>query len=118
MKFWPLTGALLMCTSVSAQAGFFTGNEIYDFCTTSPPFARGYILGVTDMNDINFGVIDLSTGKPVVPERFICIPSGAVAQQAMDIACRYLGDHPERRQMAAPILIYEALLEAWRCPKQ
>jgi hypothetical protein len=110
-----LTAALLVCTSVSARAGFFTGNEIYDFCTASPPFARGYILGVADLNDVNFGIIDPSTGKPVVPERYICIPSGAVAQQAMDIARKYLGDHPESRQQSAPKLIYQALLEAWRC---
>ncbi|WP_369333055.1 Rap1a/Tai family immunity protein [Mesorhizobium carmichaelinearum] len=54
------------------------------------------------------GVIDQATGQPVVPKKFICIPDGVVAQQATDIACKYLEDHPETRQSPAPILVYQA----------
>ncbi|QKD03497.1 hypothetical protein EB235_20010 [Mesorhizobium loti R88b] len=109
---------MLVASTISAQAGFFTGNELHNLCTSSPGFAQGYVIGVADLTDLNVGVIDQATGKPVVPNKFICIPEGVVAQQVTDIACKYLEDHPENRQSPAPILVYQALLAAWRCPQQ
>ena len=114
---WIWASAALIASTMSAQAGFFTGNDLYDFCTSSPPFARGYIMGVTDLNDLNIGVRDQS-GQVVVPQKFICIPSGAIAQQATDIACKYLADHPEGRQLSAPIRIIDALVAAWPCAQK
>ncbi|BCH10438.1 hypothetical protein MesoLj131c_46960 [Mesorhizobium sp. 131-3-5] len=106
---------LVTASTISAEAGFFSGNELHDLCASSPGFAQGYVLGVADLVDLNVGVLDQVTGQPVIPKKFICIPGGVVAQQAADIACKYLSDHPENRQSAAPILVYQALLEAWRC---
>ncbi|MGX5846913.1 Rap1a/Tai family immunity protein [Mesorhizobium sp. PL10] len=110
--------ALLLSTfwTGTANANFFSGNQLHDFCTSSPAYARGYILGAVDMNGINLGVIDQATGQSVIGKKFICIPTGAMDSQVGDLACRYLAAHPEDRQLPAPILIYRSLLEVWKCP--
>lgn len=108
--------ALLMCSTITAQANFLSGNDLHDFCTGSVPFARGYIMGVADLNDLNLGGVDLS-GQTFVQRQFICVPQGVTGQQAGDVVCKYLVDHPEERQNPAALLVYKALLAAWRCPQ-
>jgi len=107
----------LHASTLTAYASFFDGNGLHNLCKTSRAFANGYITGATDFNDMNMAAIG-EDGKVVVPKKFICIPPGTIVEQVTDVACKYLLDHPEERQLPAPVLVYKALLQAWQCPKQ
>lgn len=73
MAKWRWAVFPLMCSTITAQANFFSGNDLHDFCTGSPLFARGYIMGVADLNDLNLGGVDLS-GQTFLQRKFICVP--------------------------------------------
>lgn len=105
-------GALL--TGSTANASFLTGNELHDYCESLPGTALGYIMGVADFNGINLAVVDLN-GQSVQAKKFVCIPANATGDQTKDVVCKYLADHPKDRNLPAPILVYSALLDAWRC---
>ncbi|PTE11528.1 Rap1a/Tai family immunity protein [Mesorhizobium helmanticense] len=107
--------ALLMLSTLSAQAGFFTGNELHGFCTGQGSFALAYIMGAADTINIDILGIDKKTGQKFEQQRFICVPPGATGGQVRDVACKYLSDHPEDRQLPATWLVYRALLIAWPC---
>ena len=69
----------------------------------------GYVAGVADAESARVG----AGAKPIW-----CNPDGVTYGQTFDIVGRYLESHPERRQLDRAILIYEALAQAWPCPKQ
>ncbi|MFK0690391.1 hypothetical protein ACFX5Q_19615 [Mesorhizobium sp. IMUNJ 23033] len=93
MAKWRWAVFPLMCSTITAQANFFSGNDLHDFCTGSPLFARGYIMGVADLNDLNLGGVDLS-GQTFLQRKFICVPQGVTGQQAGDV--QVLGGSPGR----------------------
>lgn len=70
-------------------------NIVMDFC-----FVWGYIEGVFDMGD---GILYES-------------PEGVSGGQILDIAKKYLEEHPESRHKAATVLLIEAFKEAF--PKE
>ena len=45
----------------------------------------------------------------------ICAPSGLITDQVGAVACKYIAEHPESRQMVAVESILEAAAEAWPC---
>lgn len=98
----------------SANATFFTGNKLHELCQSSPLVAAGYVMGITDFNGVNLNAID-QNGNSVQSKQFICIARDVSGQQATDVVCKYLADHPKDRNSPAPILVYSALLDAWPC---
>jgi hypothetical protein len=46
-----------------------------------------------------------------------CPPKGAPVIQGIRVVVRYLENHPERLQDPFVALAYEAMSEAWPCPK-
>jgi Ssp1 endopeptidase immunity protein Rap1a len=94
------------CTFSQAQAGFQTGNDLYEKCISPPKtiesaYCIGYVSGVADT---------LTNGT--------CIPQTATVGQASDIVVKYLREHPEYRHVPASILAAWALLDAFPCKEQ
>lgn len=117
MKAVAVLFLLVTCFETSsANATFYTGNRLHELCQSSPSLAAGYAMGIIDFNGLNLNAID-ENGNSVRSKQFICIPSDVSGQQAKDVVCKYLADHPKDRNLPAPILVYSALLEAWRCPQ-
>lgn len=85
---------------------FGTGNRLNNPCLSTSPdnddgICFGYALGVAD---------SLSRGSA------LCYPPQIGASQVVDVAKRYLRDHPELRHVCADELFARALLDAFPCP--
>jgi Rap1a immunity proteins len=102
-----LATALLWVTSVFAQnfAAFETGDELFDVCNVRADDQRhflcsGYIAGASDAFN--------SQGT-------ICTPKDVTVHQTVEVILNYLREHAAQRNVAAPILIGDALAQAFPC---
>jgi hypothetical protein len=84
---------------------FLNGNMLLELCRSGSPQCVGYVQGVMD------GELAAVTGTSRT--RAYCIPEGATATQAKDIAVAYLTAHPEYRQLPAGLLVTRALADPW-----
>ena len=103
--FKKLLIAGLFVTS-TANAAFYTGNDLYNKLTSSDSSDRilgmGYIAGIYD-------VFDGSS---------ICAKQNVTLGQLKDIVIKKLAEKPEYRHMTADNFVYVALSEAFPCPKK
>ncbi|MGG7581737.1 Rap1a/Tai family immunity protein [Rhizobium sp. Nf11,1] len=115
----------LFAMAGTAQAGFYTGNDLHELCKADQPAVLGYVAGVIDKSGYDLQVLEALDNAPAgdIPTfsrkyrmgGFICYPDGMVLRQARDIFCKYLADHPESRQKGAEGLVQAALYDAWPC---
>ena len=99
--------------ATTADAGFYTGNILYDFMTSQVVGERGaaiaYVAGVADADELTV------TTRRIAPP--FCIPKGVTGSQATDVVKKYLEVHPEQRHYPAAGLVVVAFAEAFPCPK-
>jgi hypothetical protein len=89
---------------------FVTGETLYAQCLNSKDLlASAYIAGVSDAHD------GLRTGS-TRPPKFCTSPSTSI-DQAVDVVCKYLAEHPERRHFTGASLIFSALRESFPCSR-
>jgi hypothetical protein len=79
-----------------------TGNEYYRFLNS--PEVVDSLMAMQYM----FGVIDTKFST-------YCIPGGVIPGQLMEIVKRYLEQNPDKRHLAAPVLINMALNKNFPC---
>ena len=98
---------LLALVCGSAQAQFYTGNELWTKLTSTSDtyvdqsIALGFIGGVADsFNGMLF-----------------CIPGRVTVGQARDITIQHLSANPQTRHKSAYVLVSQALMAAWPCKK-
>ncbi len=108
-----LLAVALVLTVHPALAGYWTGNRLFEGCSDGS--AATYVMGAIDIDTWETVAFDKETGMPIDTLEFICIPAGSTGQQATDIVCNYLTDHPENRHDDAPSLIRSAIGEKWPC---
>jgi Rap1a immunity proteins len=119
----------------TAQAGFYTGNDIARQCLSNKPFVSGYVSGAVDKGIIDAPAlyefyietfdsknneeknekINKSLGEASVAIEGYCIPKGATVGQTGDVFCKYLEENPAQRQKNAAELLGSALKAAWPC---
>lgn len=87
-----------------SQAGTGTPQNVLD-----SGYYMGYVTGIADAQAMRIA----AGAKPVW-----CEPKGAQYAQYFDVVGRYLEAHPERRKRQRAVLVYEALRQAWPCPKR
>ncbi|MEC3949726.1 Rap1a/Tai family immunity protein [Sphingobium sp. HWE2-09] len=106
------TGAFL---PVAAQAGFYSGDDLYAVCTTDKDgkdyFEKsyecvGYISGAVDAFNTTREANNLKS----------CIPSGVTISQLRTATVNYLGKNPIDRQQSASSQVFAAMRKAWPCP--
>ena len=99
---------LLALICGSAQAQFYSGNELWSRLNSSSDtyvpqaYAAGFIAGVADSYD---GML-------------FCIPARTTIEQTKDVTYRYLSANPQTRQQGAAGLVILAFMNAWPCPKK
>jgi len=98
-------------TAQNLNAGFLDGNALYKEFKNDTSYGDGFIRGYT------MGVIDaLLIRVPLIPNAIaFCVPSEVSGNQVRDITVKYLKDHPEKRHLAADVLIHTAMIEAFPC---
>lgn len=122
-----ILAAAIALSATVANAGFYTGNDLYRMCQNRDGTVFGYVAGWIDKqaNDA-LVILDLTRTVPNNPnvlfskfriEGNICFPDGMILQQPRDIVCQFLEKHPERRQVEADFIVRSALGEAWPCSK-
>jgi Rap1a immunity proteins len=104
---------LVFAASVSAQAEwqrsearvvfFDSGNNLVQECSPKPSdYCAGAVSGYSDM---------LQTMGET------CVDANVTKGQVADVVVKFLGDHPEFRNLAAASLAHAALSKAFPCPK-
>lgn len=113
MRRMILAGAVVIGFSAPSIADPLTGNRLQALCLASkgsalvePAFLLGYVTATSD--DIRS--MDTASTR-------ICIPSDATYGQIRTVVCRYVDQHPERRNIRATTLTRDAYADAWPCPK-
>jgi len=102
-----------------AQAGFYSGNELFDICSTernNPDYFEktyecvGYISGAVDAFNTTRKVNNLKS----------CIPAGVTINQLKAVTVDYLRANPRDRDRAssASELVFAATRKAWPCKKK
>jgi len=108
--------AALALWPAGANAGFYSGNDLYDSCTVErgrPEFFEktyecvGYVAGAVDAFNTTREANGLKS----------CIPSRVTVAKLQDVAVAYLRDHPAERKKSASNLVFSAIREAWPCGK-
>jgi hypothetical protein len=87
---------------------FMNGTGLYHRCQTQGGrlFLNGYMEGFVDTHGF---VTTLNSSK------HLCVPNGVVAEQLIDIACKYLSEHPEERHYPGAALALIAVIKAFPC---
>lgn len=100
----------------------FTGNDLHTLLNSenrkNVEIGKSFIVGATSAMGYYQGlenkVAELEKRKQ--PNYYhICIPEGAIIEQAIDIVKKYLDDHPESRSEGAIGLIHFSLVNVWEC---
>ncbi len=118
MKRIILAALIGVMVTYTTDAGSKNGNELYDECKNDGPFwnqgvCHGYIIGITD------AVLDFQDAN-VLADTFqrVCMPTeGVTTGQIVEIAKKYLNNHPEERNYPGSANVVEALLLAFPCKK-
>lgn len=106
-----LVVALVVLSSLPARAQFFNGNHLQSWC--AQPSGSNLKEGVSAYMS---GVMDGTVYSKNIEHR-ICMPEGVSIQQAQDVFCKYLSDHPESRHRTAAHLVLESIKAAWPCSR-
>lgn len=130
---------VLVGLSVSAlpvQAGFFTGNDIFQHCGANRAFLNGFAAGSFDKTEVAQSALfslwldalpqsrsdegkkewDKSSDKAFSTIQKYCTPKGVNLGQVADIFCQYLTKTPSSRHLPAIEIFNTALGDAWPCP--
>lgn len=105
--------ALAVCAGLLSPAGAFTGNSVWNWCTTgrqsryyisNTGWCLGYISGAASTMTL-YG--------------HVCIPKGVTWGQVKGVVVKYLRDRPQARHLPAAALVGAAIQEAgWSCKKK
>jgi Rap1a immunity proteins len=127
---------LLIISAQSANAGFYTGNDVFPFCASNRSFVSGFVAGAFDKGELDsasfFNYVLMAPAPPnnkkAGPEfdgenfgkyaneiQQYCTPKNANLAQVVDIYCQYLTTNPATRHLSAATLFNHALTKAWQC---
>lgn len=102
---------LLLAMAGTARAGFYSGNDLYGWCTIKSQYAvcYHYLEEVIGTNEA------LQEGSAL--ENRVCIPDGVGVEQLRQIVVKKLTAYVDVRQRPAAGLVWLALLDVWPCPR-
>jgi len=104
-------GCLILAFGANAQtSSFVDGNELNKVCGgTSPEASLGcvsYVMGVYDTTLLYGSMLE---------KKQICLVPGMSGNQVALIVRRYLDNNPDKLHWQASPLVFNALVEAFRC---
>lgn len=100
-----LVAVTIMCTALTAQAEFLSGNKLLQYMQGTElerGFALGYVAGAFD--------VGMNTNH--------CPPQQVTIQQVLDITKLVLEKLPQHRDKSADSFVSFALKQAWPCKQQ
>jgi hypothetical protein len=128
---------ILLCLfASSANAQFFSGNDLYALCGKRGTFIEAFVAGVYDQAVVDHSGIDFirkSMSNPKFKDlprqseqvallgslrdmvKPYCLPRGATVGQLGEVFCKYLRENPAKRAGSSALLAKLAFAEAWPC---
>jgi hypothetical protein len=73
---------------------------------------NGYIQGALD----TFG-FEKFRGSQKFEAQSLCVPDSVNSEQAIRVFVKYSDDHPEELHKSAPLVVWEAMHQAFPCPR-
>jgi hypothetical protein len=89
-----------LALAVPKTASAIDGNRLHELCKDVEGFCAGYISAANDTT--------------ILPYES-CVPKNVNYRQIVDVVQKFLVDHPEQRHRFAPLLIRDAIWEAFPC---
>jgi hypothetical protein len=103
--------------SATANAGFYTGNELYEVCTADRD-SKSYVEKTYECVAYVTGAVDAFNTTREVNGLKSCIPAGVTVGQLKDVTVDFLRDKPANRNGSASALVFAATRKAWPCSKK
>ena len=72
----------------------------------------GYLQGALDTFEF-----EKVTGSQKSEAQSVCVPDDVKSEQAIRVFMKYSEDHPEELHHSAPLVVWEAMHQAFPCPK-
>jgi Rap1a immunity proteins len=72
----------------------------------------GYVTGAIDTYEV-----ERTTESLKNPGKSVCVPSDVRSTQLVRVSMKYADDHPEELHFPAPMVVWNAMLTAFPCPK-
>lgn len=113
--FYPAATAVVGLFSVSADAGFYSGNALYEVCTTERD-SKTYVENTYECVAYITGAVDAFNTTREVNKLKSCIPANVTISQLKDVTVDYLGKNPNDRKKSASSQVFAATRKAWPCP--
>lgn len=113
-------GFLIAGSSLFAEETYTTGNKLKPACAAYvagiPPdrgeaLKAGVCIGFVD----GWVQLAMMLKPPLVSEELFCPPKGVTNQQVIDVAVKYMNDHPEKLHLSAAQILYDAMSNSFPC---
>lgn len=109
--------AALAFPSVPAQAAFYSGNELFDICTTERA-SSAYFEKTYECVAYIAGAVDSINDARAANKLKKCIPGKVTISQLKDVSVKFLRENPADRDKPASVLVLAATRKAWPCSKR
>jgi hypothetical protein len=115
MRAWHVAFGLVLCASEPASAGFVSGNDLWEECSSSGREDTDY-MNRAECRGYVKGIADVIFNETMVNGYIACVSAGVNVGQLVDIVTIFLRERPAIRHYAASGLVANALSEAFPCP--
>jgi len=99
---------------IAAQAGFYSGDELYAVCTTDKD-GKDYFEKSYECVGYISGAVDAFNTTREANKLKSCIPGGVTINQLRTATVDYLSKNPIDRQQSASSQVFAAIRKAWPC---
>ena len=107
----PLMSFVLLYTASTAQAEYFNGILLNQYCNSNSAYEKGmclgYIVGVVDSFNTTYALKE--------NEKIFCIPPGVTSGQLVLVMKKSMQEHPETLHLPASAHTLSALTAAFPC---
>ena len=101
------TAVLFASPAWSSGFGFYSGNQLFDYCEGAAK-DKAHCIGYTT------GIVDALASGPIYGWE-ACVPEKVSQAQVRDIVVKYLQDNPQDRHYSAAAIAAKALSIAFPC---
>lgn len=102
---------------VPAQAGFYSGNALFEVCTVERGDAA-YFEKTYECAAYVAGAVDAFNTTREANKLKSCIPAGVTISRLKDVTVDFMRANPSSRDKSASALVFAATRKAWPCTKK
>lgn len=108
-----LAAAVVLASTATASASYWTGRDLHDACQRTPSFVTGYVTGWADKWSADNPI--RGDGPKVNGAPGLCLSPDLTASQLSTAYCQYLNDHQDALSQNSDELLIDAFGKAFPC---